>query len=204
MSSATNLMLIQRLLYSRKIVRVSEIEELCGISRRTVYRYINLLNRSGVPVYHDNDLKGYSVRDKRTLSPLAISLNDYILILNALCLLQKFVSREYLKNIEELKSRVIAQTPMNISALLDVVKSIEYNDFKDADITSQLIDNIVQSSLSANCGLYLEYKKSGKKRNSLLHGQRLEFNETWCIECNMPTSRFSISHEDILYAKLAR
>lgn len=197
-------MLIQRLLYSRKFVRVSEIMDLCEVSRRTVYRYINLLNRSGVPVYYDDDLRGYSVKDKRILSPLAISLNDYILILNSLCFLQAFVAKEYGENIEELKNRVIAQTPMNIAALLDIIKSINYDDFKNTDVTDRLIDNIVQSSLSANCGLYVEYQKNGKKKHSLLHGQRLEFNDSWCIECNMPTSKFSISHEDISYAKLTR
>ncbi len=178
--------------------------DLCEVSRRTVYRYINLLNRSGVPVYYDTDLRGYSVKDKRNLSPLAISLHDYILILNSLSFLQAFVSEKYNKNIEDLKNRIIAETPMNIAALLDIIKSINYNELENSDVTDHLIDNIVQSSLSADCGLYVEYSKDGKRKQSFLHGQRLEFNDTWCIECNMPTSRFSISHEDISFAKLTR
>jgi hypothetical protein len=65
MSALNQLIVIVNLLYKRRCVSIKTIREICGISDRTAYRYIDKISRAGIPLYYDKNLGGYTLITKK-------------------------------------------------------------------------------------------------------------------------------------------
>lgn len=48
----------------------------CGVSRRTIYRDLNLIERAGIPFYYDDDAGGYRVHEAALLPAINLSLEE--------------------------------------------------------------------------------------------------------------------------------
>ncbi len=73
--STTRRLKLYTLLQSKRHLTVNEIAEELGVSRRTVFRYINALGELGVPVLSDRD-RGYSLDRNYSVPPMMFTKKE--------------------------------------------------------------------------------------------------------------------------------
>jgi len=93
------------LLRSRRYYTADEIAERLEVSKRTVYRDLNVLEQAGIPYYYDADTGGYHILDSFFLPPVSFSFEEAL----ALILLSDFENAklpviECTKAIEKIES----------------------------------------------------------------------------------------------------
>jgi predicted DNA-binding transcriptional regulator YafY len=94
------------------------MQEACGVSDRTVYRYINLLSEANIPIYFDKSCGRY-----RLLRPLNVDLNrigvsESIIIAVAVRRLQRALNGNYSESISRIEAalqRVSSVAPDELS-----------------------------------------------------------------------------------------
>lgn len=47
-----------------------------GVSRRSFFRYLQTLDRCGVPFFHDESARGYRIREDFFMRPLSLSIDE--------------------------------------------------------------------------------------------------------------------------------
>jgi len=71
-NSSTRRLKLITFIQSKRYVTVNEIADEFGISRRTVFRYINVLTEMGIPLASDRD-RGYSINNSHTMPPFVFT-----------------------------------------------------------------------------------------------------------------------------------
>ncbi len=106
MSKFDHLLLIRNLLNTRQKLTVEEIQELCGgITKRTVYRYINSLDKAGEPVYYDDELKGYRLVE-RVQEPLHFTRSEALTILLAGMITEFMLGDELMAGLSQVRQKL--------------------------------------------------------------------------------------------------
>lgn len=68
-------------LQSGRSYNAGELAELCGVSRRTIFRDLNLLQDSGIPVHFNEGRRGYSLPTSLYLPSTDLTLNEALSLL---------------------------------------------------------------------------------------------------------------------------
>lgn len=103
-------------LLNKKTVTASELAERFGVSVRTIYRDIDVLSSSGVPIYTTQGINdGVSLMEDYTVNKAMLSDNDKNSILFALQLLQSTKYPELDTVLEKLGGLFKSNTPNWIS-----------------------------------------------------------------------------------------
>lgn len=69
------------LLRSRRYYSGQELAEKLEVSKRTVYRDLNVLEAAGIPCYHDENSGGYHILDSFFLPPVSFTLEETLSLL---------------------------------------------------------------------------------------------------------------------------
>jgi predicted DNA-binding transcriptional regulator YafY len=64
MATLTNILMTLNLLHSRQRVSVQLIQQECGVSRSTAYRYITAISEANFPVVNDQEMGGFRLEHK--------------------------------------------------------------------------------------------------------------------------------------------
>jgi predicted DNA-binding transcriptional regulator YafY len=64
MATLTNILITLNLLHSRQRVSVQLIQQECGVSRSTAYRYITAISEANFPVVNDQEMGGFRLEHK--------------------------------------------------------------------------------------------------------------------------------------------
>lgn len=64
MPTLTNILTVLNLLYNRQTVSIRSIQEECGVSRSTAYRYITTISEANFPVIRDQEVGGFRLTYK--------------------------------------------------------------------------------------------------------------------------------------------
>ena len=75
MNSTTRRLKLITLLQSKRYITVNEIAQELGVSRRTVFRYVDALGELGIPVISDRD-RGYSLDRNFTVPPMMFTKKE--------------------------------------------------------------------------------------------------------------------------------
>lgn len=70
-----------QLLQSGRSHNAGQLAELCGVSRRTIFRYLNTLQESGIHVHYDERQQGYHLPSQMYLPPTDFTLEESLAIL---------------------------------------------------------------------------------------------------------------------------
>ncbi len=105
------------LLRSRRHYTADELADKLEVSRRTIYRDLNVLEQAGIPYYYDSDTGGYHILDSFFLPPVSFSFEEAL----ALILAGNFRDAqlpivEYSKAIEKIESILPADIRKHIAA----------------------------------------------------------------------------------------
>ena len=69
------------LLQSNRNYRPSQLAQELGVTRRTIFRDLQMLYKAGIPCYYDDDKGGYNIDDDIFLQPLNLKLSEALSLL---------------------------------------------------------------------------------------------------------------------------
>jgi len=64
------------ILQGRRFFNADELARQCGVSRRTVYRDLNMIEKAGIPFFYDRDTGGYQIHQAGYLPPINLNLDE--------------------------------------------------------------------------------------------------------------------------------
>jgi len=68
-------------LQSQRYYSPDDLARQLGVSRRTIFRYLNMLYEAGIPYYHDEEKGGYCINNNVFLPPLNLKLTEALALL---------------------------------------------------------------------------------------------------------------------------
>jgi hypothetical protein len=196
MSKFEHLLLIRNLLYTRQKLTVEEIQTECGgITKRTVYRYINSLDKAGVPVYFDPDQRGYCLAEKKQ-EPLHFTRTETLFVLLAGMISEFLLGDELVQPLGQVRQKL--------------ERYIDYEEqdwlFKNHELLSRLGANseldafilFVTVDFAQRTGdtLLLDIDLAGSGINRIkLEQPRLEYEDVWYVagKSGSKTARYPLT-----------
>lgn len=117
MAKLEKILMLLNLLGSRQHVSGAEIRKVCGISRRSLFRYITAISEAGTPVFYDRTLRGYRLNNRNHMKLGAIRPHETILVLVALRNLSARVNREYQTDVYQLCQNLMSHQALFLGDL---------------------------------------------------------------------------------------
>lgn len=162
MNRAERLRAIERMLYrSARGMRVVEIAQSCGVNRRTIYRDLDLLSVSGVPVWQDEGRFG--IERDRYLTTVRLNFNEAFALYMAARLLARH-SDEHNPHVVTALDKLSTALPEPISGYIArTAKHVGMRDLNERYI--QVLEAITLAwSLQRKVRLWYRSPRSGQVR----------------------------------------
>ncbi|ERI11462.1 HTH domain protein [Aneurinibacillus aneurinilyticus ATCC 12856] len=169
MSKADNMLSILWLLKTRKRITAKQLAEELEISIRTVYRYIDALCASGVPIISDSGHNGgYSLLHQFTEAPLTFNLEEQKALMHAAIFAQEagYPFGDALhKAITKLKMYT------NQNQLAEINRHIQGFDviIPPSDVSLKTVLQELEISVANGCTLFIEYHKGREVPSTVRH-----------------------------------
>ena len=182
MATLDRMLLLIRLLNSRAVVSTKDIQTVCGVSSRTVYRYLNALSEADIPVYFNPQLRGYCLTRRNTGLPDDQRIDHNILIAFGLKLLSQNVNAEYKREIDDLLVRHCATQPLNPKALPQPSEYLNTNVGGTPDYSE--VVNVVMINAAISCGRGIRLSTRSRRRKgsaTIVRQPRWHFNKQWYV-----------------------
>ena len=121
------------------------IMDVCAISERSAYRYLNYISEANVPVHFDKDLHAYRLNDDLTRLPEPTTIDETVLMLVGLHLLSRQLNKYYKAETNDLIKKIISCQSVPLEEIL-----LSLNDklevATDTDDYSSLVSSILISA----------------------------------------------------------
>lgn len=182
MSKYEHLLLIRNLLYVRQKLTVEEIQEACdGVTKRTVYRYINSLDKAGEPVYYDEELKGYRLAE-RTQEPLQFSRSEAFSVLLSAMISEFLLGDELLRPLGQVRQKLERYIDFEEQSWLLENHELLSRLGSSRELDTFIVFATVDFASRSGDPLQLEISLEGSGINKIkLEKPRLEFEDTWWV-----------------------
>lgn len=183
MNKTFRLLQLINLLNHRQSVTLETIRETCRIPERTAYRYLNAISEVDVPVFYDKDQRAYRLTHRIPTGIDDLSLSDAVMTIAALKLLKKFVSREYVDEIDRLVTKIQVRQEQPVEDGMPIideqVRKMDHSDVMTESLSAALIHTAIA------CDRKVEISASGNNGscNSLTLGSpALFFKQNWQLD----------------------
>lgn len=115
---AYRLFQIVNLLRIHQPIAASELATRLGVSTRTIYRYVDDLSLSGIPIYGEPGV-GYAIHKNFELPPLALNANELEILILSLDMLSTSVGGKALTTAQALLAKIDAAAPLDSRITLE-------------------------------------------------------------------------------------
>jgi predicted DNA-binding transcriptional regulator YafY len=177
MAKLENILLLVNLLHHRRCVSLETMKKMCGVSNRTLFRYIQTISGANIPIYYDRDLGGYRLLDSPGMQIDNINIDEAIIVAFALRLLSKRVNIAYNDSIIALIKKVCARQAFILEDLWSALDEQENTGFSPEDLSELITSQVINAAV--------------------LHGRKLKVSlgdgnlHDRVVEIDKPTLRFS-------------
>ena len=158
------------------------IMDLCGISERTAYRYLNYISEVNLPVHFDRDLHAYRLNDDPSQLPDPTTIDEIVLILIALHFLSRRVNRYYETEVNHLIKRITSCQAIPIEdallSLNDQLDAASDTDDYSSLVSSMLINAAVKSKARVRL---LTSDTDSQLREVLVENPSIWFRKKWHV-----------------------
>ena len=113
MRKAEKLFQLTNLIRAKQPITADEISQELGVSIRTVYRYIDDLSVSGIPIYGTTGL-GYKLDEQFELPPLNLTANELEALILGVKMVCGWTSESFSHSAQSLSSKIEAAIPLNL------------------------------------------------------------------------------------------
>ncbi len=175
-----NVIKLLSLFMTRRSINISEIRDICKVSKRTVYRYINALSEANFPIYYDKDVKGYRLNNTFGLSLDRLSPEEFIYICIGLKLLYTQVNELYGREIDELIHKIFTMQELPLNDLWGTIDTdIENSNIKE-DVSRLVTSSIMRYAILFKRGLKVDLKNAHDSDNTInIEKPTIHFKESW-------------------------
>ena len=122
MSKLRRALSLINLLQHRSVVTIEMIGEVCGIPRRSAFRFLNELSEANIPLYYDSKCRGYRLNTNTKLSLDNLDLGDSIMIVLALELLSQELNDPYREEILHLIRKVCVRQSCALESIVELLQ----------------------------------------------------------------------------------
>lgn len=183
MSKLDKIVLMINLLHHRRYITSETIRNICNISERSVYRYINSISKANIPVHYDKTVGGYCLdrRDSFGIDDLRVS--DAVLFSVALYVLSQKLDDIYTEDVEQLRRKIFSKLPLPFEELWNSFTGrIEQG--LDSESVSDLVTSLlIHTSVINNKELRLVISgENPESREIEVRNPVLRFQGEWCVE----------------------
>jgi hypothetical protein len=182
MTKKTKLLQLVNLLYHRNCVTSETIQRVCDIPERTVYRYLNSLSESNIPVYFDKEAGGYKLVRQNLVSFNDLTLNDSLLLTTCLKIIQKHVNADYREKINDLLTKIVVRKQYPLEELNNEVDNGNGNgnDPFEPDFSSEINSVLIEAAIQLNKSIRAKKKVQDSDTTAIeFHEPTLIFSEDW-------------------------
>jgi len=188
MSKLDKIVLLINLLHHRRYITSETIRNICDISERGVYRYINSISKANIPVHYNKTVGGYCLdrRDSFGIDDLRVS--DAVLLSVALHMLSQKLDDIYTENIEHLRRRIFSRLALPFEELWDSFAARIEQGLESESVSDLVTSLLIHTSVINNKELRLVISdESPESRVIEVKNPVLRFQGEWCVE----SSRYS-------------
>ena len=191
--------LLVNLLYSRRIVSMKTIREVCGLPERTAYRYLNIISQANIPVYYDRQAGGYRVRREGHVAAVSFTSQESAILLMLLRLLWRSVCDCYRPQIREAETKILLLSADSVEEILPEVDHYLDKTWPDVNLPDYLTSILLSRGLTTSRRIRVSAEDAdGEKRMVELENPSLEYRDGWYIVEN----RDSEQHRRLLLAQI--
>lgn len=181
MSALNQLIIIVNLLYNRSSVSVKSIREVCGISERTVYRYIDKISQAGIPLYYDRNQRGYILSRYAKLPLNQLDINEIVIIILALLHLLKKVDGYYQKAIEKLLKKIESSGEVVLEEIIGLLETNSDKNCEGKQLHQLITSSLLQTAIRLKTKTHIFLNKDGQFREIVLENPKLKFKKNWKV-----------------------
>lgn len=150
-------------LQSRRFTSIREIEDRFQISQRTIYRDLNSLDESGVPISFEKN-KGYFILGRHFLPPLSLTVEEAKSFVFVEQLAKKYTDEQVFKNFSSALEKI--KNKLKYSQLTDMeTMAPRILAYIDDDYTPKYL-HLVEQACSAKKVLSIDYQDIKKNRTT--------------------------------------
>lgn len=182
MDKMSKILLLINLLHHRRVIRPAEIKQICGISTRSLYRYLNTISAGHFPIVFDRTLGGYRLLENTGTSFDRLNVDEAIVVSVALEALIKIVNKSYRDKIEAIIKKLFSSQGMPVEevwqAFQQKIRSVD----NDSDLSNLLTEIIIQTAVMSgrNLGIDLNGENVGADKNTI-DSPHLVFDREWGV-----------------------
>lgn len=184
MNKTSKILRIINLLHARTSVSKRDVMMACDVKERSFFRYMNTISEANIPVFHDEERKGYTLSDRPLDSIPRIPLPGTLFLLFALELLSRCVSDGYQQYIDEVRFNLLSHQPEPVEKLIKGLRSRIPEDLTDADISDLLSLFLIHTAVEFRRKLEIVVDHSGNQTTVRLEQPALEFGPGWRVKDN--------------------
>ncbi|HUV31875.1 MAG TPA: HTH domain-containing protein [Acidobacteriota bacterium] len=168
------------LLHHRRSVTVKTIKEVCGVSDRTAYRYLNAISETNIPVYFDKAERAYRLSRPDVLHIDDLSLGEAVIATFALKLLSRCVNEEYRDDVEKLLTKLLAHVPFAVEEVLPALDHILESGIAYDNHSERLSSLLIQAAILCNRKVRLTTRDSFRDDKDVeIDNPSLLFKKSW-------------------------
>ena len=171
------------LLNHRKTVTIEMIHKICGIPRRTAFRYLSTLSEENIPVYFDKDLWGYRLVCESGRVASELDLHHAVLLVTCLRIAQQHLNEDYRKEVDNL---ILLLTAAQRHAIEEIDNCTSFIRSRETlapdhtlDVTSALVNAAVQMSKKIEV---TTTSGKGGTTSAIYTNPNLVFQREWRVE----------------------
>jgi hypothetical protein len=157
--------------------------QVCNISGRSVYRYLNIVSAAHFPVIFDYELGGYRLLNRGRNNFCKFGFDEAMILVVALDLLVDKVNDDYKLMIKNIVAKIMANQEAAIESIWEGFRLSRNRPCNFADLSQTLTDLIIRSGIQGSKRMKATLK-SGLVRHIESEKTIISFNRDWNIQAN--------------------
>jgi len=205
MSKIGRVIRLLNLLYHRQVVTMDKIIEQCGISERTVYRYMRSISEANVPVYFDPDAGGFRINSDNCPNFGGWIPSEVALVIASLQYFANELNNGYRREIELLIERIVAQQSLPYEQFWRSWRQNLNLSQKDIDnLRSLLTSSLITFAVDQSRKVCLNVSENGNQEPHMftLSDPVLKFKGEWTVTENREPGEEPIPISGVSSAKV--
>jgi predicted DNA-binding transcriptional regulator YafY len=201
MSQLPKALLLLNLLANRSSVSVKTIQDICNMSRRSVFRYVRALSEANLPIVFDRAARGYRLLEEVKF-PSDMTCAEITLLMCVLCEARRHTNREYAGQIDELIEKIGSRQPRDVRVILG--NDTATSEVSLSDISNSLTSNLIKVAAEHRIPVSLTTQDGGNQFvRLLLSNVSVTFDQTWKVKGSSQQREVQIPLEKVLAAELS-
>lgn len=176
------IILLENLFYNREVITREQAYKICGIERRSFFRYLNLLSEINIPIYYDKHVKGYRLSNKHLNKNINFTINETLLMVLGLRNLLKIDSDHFQNEINTLLKKIISSSHFNIEETLEPFDE-QINTVKQSkNILDLIISLLIDLAIKNKYSMKVHYCNGKGNQEITIENPGLEFKNNWLLK----------------------